>query len=123
MAARRVLVIEDQSDTAEMVRLLLFSMGHVAEVAGDGPSALKLVPDFRPDVVFLDLGLPGLSGFEVAQLLRQVPGFQSLWIIALTGSARYEDRERAFAAGCDHYLIKPLDPVFVSALLGPAKAS
>ena len=85
--ALRILVVDDSADTARMMAVLLKAQGHTARTALDGPEALQIVQDLRPDVVLLDLGLPGLSGVEVAQTLRRTDGFQTLTIVALSGYA------------------------------------
>ena len=81
----RVLVVDDQQDSAEMLSMLLEDRGHVTGVAVDGPSALTLAEAFQPHVGLLDLGLPGMSGFELAMRLRAVPGLEHVRLVAVTG--------------------------------------
>jgi CheY-like chemotaxis protein len=116
--ARRILVVDDDVDGAAMMAALLELSGHEVRLAHDGAFAIASARAFRPDFVFLDLGLPALDGFEVARTLRREPGLESMRIIALTGSADAEARERALEAGCDQYLVKPIDPGFLDSLLG-----
>src|SRR5207249_10057965 len=109
----RVLVVDDNIDAAESLALLLRLWGHVVFVAHDGPSALKIGRDQRPQVVLLDLGLPGMDGYEVARQLRGAnraasPGGLVLWV--LTGYGQEEDHRRSRAAGFDRHLLKPVDP-------------
>jgi two-component system, chemotaxis family, CheB/CheR fusion protein len=107
--ARRVLVVDDSVDGAETLARLLRLDGHNVRTAADGPSALATVEAFQPDVVLLDIGLPGMSGYEVATQLRQLPGMRSAVLVALTGYGQDRDRERARQAGFDEHLTKPLD--------------
>lgn len=114
---RRILVVEDNVDTAISMADILRLSGHEVQLAHDGAWALKCAQAFRPEFVFLDLGLPGLDGFEVARSLRREPGLESVRIIALTGSGHADARERALSAGCDQFMLKPMDPAFLSSLL------
>jgi CheY-like chemotaxis protein len=115
---RRVLVVDDNADTVETITFLLKASGHEVHAALDGTAAVALARRIRPDFLFLDLGLPGLDGFEVARLLRSEPGFDAMRIIALTGSGHDADRERSREVGIDSYLVKPIDPKFLDSLLG-----
>jgi DNA-binding response OmpR family regulator len=112
----RVLVVDDNRDTAETMAILLKLWGHEAFTARDGWAAVNAVDHFRPDVVLLDIGLPGLDGYEVARQLRQGGGKQPV-IICVSGHGRAEDRRQSRAAGCDHHLIKPADPDELQCLL------
>jgi len=91
--------------------------GHEVDLAYDGPSGLEAARRLRPDVVFADLVLPGLDGHELARQLRQDPAFRNVVMIAVTGLAGDEDRERSREAGYDHHLVKPVDPAFLKSLL------
>lgn len=114
----RVLVVDDDFDTAQSLRLLVTLWGHEARTARDGSSALLEAASSRPAAVILDLGLPGgLNGFQVARRLRAMAGGPPL-LIALTGHSREDDRTRAEQAGFDHFLLKPADPEELRALLG-----
>ncbi len=107
---RRVLVVDDNQDAADSLALLLQLRGHDVRVATDGPAALAVAAEHRPDVVFLDLGLPGMDGHEVGRQLRQRPGLDRARVVAVTGSAGEDDRDRSRAAGFDAHLVKPVDP-------------
>jgi CheY-like chemotaxis protein len=96
---------------------MLKLLGHDVRVAYDGPTALALTRDFRPQVVLLDLGMPGMEGYEVARRLRQLPEPQSLLLVALTGWGQEEDRRRSREAGFDLHLIKPVEPDALQQLL------
>jgi CheY-like chemotaxis protein/anti-sigma regulatory factor (Ser/Thr protein kinase) len=108
--ARRVLVVDDNIDGAESLALLLRLAGHVIEVAHDGHEALAVAERFRPEVALLDIGLPGLNGYEVCERLRQQPWGRTVTIIALTGWGQDEDRRRSSMAGFDAHMVKPVDP-------------
>ncbi|WNC94921.1 chemotaxis protein CheB [Paraburkholderia sp. FT54] len=109
VAARRILVVDDNTDAAESMAMVLKLEGHEVKVAGDGPSALQCATDFHPDVVLLDIGLPGIDGYEIGRLLRAKQGFADTLLIAVSGYAGQEHRERANKAGFDHFLVKPAD--------------
>ena len=116
---RRILVVDDNQDAADsLARYLRRVAGHRVEVAYDGPGALGLARTFRPDVVLLDIGLPGMSGYEVAQRLREWPETGGARLIALTGWGQEDDRRRSRSAGIDVHLVKPVDPDALMGLLG-----
>jgi CheY-like chemotaxis protein len=117
-AKRRILVVEDNADSADTLAAMLDVMGHEAYVAHDGAKAVELFSRLHPAVVLLDIGLPGMSGFEVAERLRACPGNQNLTIIGLTGYGSDSDRKRSKAAGFDHHLVKPVDFDVLEKLLG-----
>jgi CheY-like chemotaxis protein len=104
-----VLVVDDNADAADMLRTLLEFSGHTVCTAPDGPSALELVGGFSPEVALLDVGLPGMDGYELARRLRSGPGGQAMTIIAVTGWGNSADRERAHAAGFNAHVTKPAD--------------
>jgi PAS domain S-box-containing protein len=104
----RILVIEDNRDTADSLQELLTLIGHQVEVAYAGPAGLELASRFRPDVVLCDIGLPGLDGFEVARALRRDPAARDAYLVAQSGYGQEEDRRRARAAGFDLHLRKPV---------------
>jgi signal transduction histidine kinase/CheY-like chemotaxis protein len=116
-----VLIVEDQQDAAESLAELVRLKGYGAEVALDGPAALARAAERRPNVVLLDLGLPGLDGYEVAVRMRQLPGFAGVLLVALSGYGRDEDRRRSAAAGIDHHLVKPVDLGELERLLATAR--
>jgi signal transduction histidine kinase/ActR/RegA family two-component response regulator len=106
-AIRRVLVVDDNRDSADSLGVLLRLIGHPVQTAYDGPQALEVAREFRPDIVLLDLALPSLGGHEVARRLRGDPGLPGLVLIALSGYGGEEDRRRSREAGFDHHLVKP----------------
>lgn len=120
---RRVLVVDDNVDTAESLALLLRLRGHEVDTAHDGPAALKRATHFRPDVVLLDIGLPGLDGYQVASRLRRRRQTAKALLVALTGYGREEDRSQAQKAGFDHFLTKPVDPLAIYELLSPPRTA
>jgi len=109
-AGRRILVADDNRDAAESLAMLLEMAGHEVRVAHHGRAALAVAQAFRPDTALLDIGMPEMSGYEVAQALRSEPWAVGLRLIALTGWGQDSDRRRALEAGFDHHLIKPVDP-------------
>jgi CheY-like chemotaxis protein len=121
--ARRILIIEDDIDGREMLRLLLKSWGHEVEEAENGSQGIERALAERFDVALIDIGLPGLDGYQVAQQLRAAPAGRAVVLIALTGFGEPEDRRRALAAGFDVHITKPVDPSNLAALLEelPAK--
>jgi len=106
---RRILVVDDNLDTAESLSLLLRMRGHEVGVAHSGPAALEAALAFAPEVVLLDIGLPGLDGYQVARELRRNPRLANALLVALTGYGQDEDRLLAQEAGFDHHLTKPVD--------------
>jgi PAS domain S-box-containing protein len=106
---KRVLIVDDNRNQARTLARLLDAMGHEATVAYDGAAALELAADFRPDVALIDIGLPGMSGYDVARRLREQPTFREVLLVAQTGWGREEDRQRAIEAGFDYHLVKPID--------------
>jgi PAS domain S-box-containing protein len=113
----RVLVVDDNIDAAESLGHMLRLQGHEVNTAHDGPAALELAASFAPDVVLLDIGLPGMDGFEVARRLRQLVGLEQVLLIAQTGWGQEEDRQRSREAGIDHHLLKPLNLTTLQKLL------
>jgi PAS domain S-box-containing protein len=105
----RVLLVDDVPDTRIVFGRLLEILGHQVRTAGDGPSALEAALEFRPDVVLLDLGLPGMNGYEVTKRMRQQPALQNAVLAAVTGYGQQIDRQRTEEAGFDHHLVKPID--------------
>jgi CheY-like chemotaxis protein len=115
---KRVLIVEDDLDAVRAFEALLVDMGHTVEYAINGYVALDIAKRFRPDFIFLDLGLPGLSGFDVCSRLKAEPGFEKTRIIAVTAYGQDEMRVRARAAGCEMHLLKPVPPQVIEQLLG-----
>lgn len=122
VAARRVLVVDDNIDAAESLAMLLSMDGHVVRTAYDGPAALETAGAFQPEAVVLDIGLPGMNGYEVARRFRAQPGFAKTLLIALTGYGLTEDRRLANDAGINHHLTKPADIAAINELLGGSTA-
>lgn len=117
---RRVLVIDDNADAADSLRDLLAFDGHDVRDAYDGPAGIALAHDFHPEIILCDIGLPGMDGYDVARAIRADDALKHAYLVALTGYARPEDRERAAAAGFDRHVVKPpsteaLDEVMASA--------
>jgi len=106
---KRVLIVDDNADGAEMLAAVLNVDGHQALIAHDGRTALQLAAEHLPDVVFLDIGLPDMDGFEVARRLRGEPRLAGARLVALTGFGQEEDRRQSMAAGFDHHMLKPVD--------------
>jgi PAS domain S-box-containing protein len=105
----RVLVVDDNLDAAEMLAEWLSAIGHSVRVAADGPTALEIAADFKPDVALLDIGLPVMDGYEVARRLRDLPGCGRTRLIALTGYGQESDHDRSRRAGFEDHLVKPVD--------------
>jgi signal transduction histidine kinase len=104
----RVLVVDDNDDAAEMLADLIRGQGCVVEVACDGPTALAVLERFDPALIILDIGLPGMDGFEVARRIRALPAHKATTLIALTGYGQRSDHERSRSAGFDQHLVKPV---------------
>jgi CheY-like chemotaxis protein len=114
---RRLLVIDDNRDAAESMSMLLEMWGHEVAFAYDGPSALRTAEQWQPEAVFLDIGLPGMDGYEVAERLRGLPQTQGAVLIAITGYGQEDDRLRSRRAGIDHHLVKPVSPDALQSLI------
>ena len=106
---RRILIVDDNSDSARSLAMLQTRRGHTTRTAFTGPDAVAAAADFAPEVVLLDIGLPGMDGFEVARRIRAMPALAGAFIIAMSGYGRDEDRATARAAGFDEYMVKPVD--------------
>ena len=117
-----VLVVEDNRDAAESLRVLLELCGYAVTVAHDGDEGLAVARRLKPDVVLSDIGLPGMNGFEVAEALRRDPGTAGARLIAITGYGRDEDRARSRRAGFDYHLVKPIDPRALESILEQCSA-
>jgi CheY-like chemotaxis protein len=117
-AARRVLVVDDNRDGGETLAVILRFWGHEVRVCEDGPGALAEAADFRPEVVLLDIGLPGMDGYEVARRLRERFGPGAMRLIALTGYGNDTDRRRSLEVGFDEHLTKPAELGELRRLLG-----
>ena len=116
-ASRRVLVVDDNVDAANSIANVLELLGHKVQCVYDGPSALSAVDGFRPQIVVLDIGLPGMDGYEVARRLRARPEFKGVPIVAVTGYGQDDDRRRSHEAGFSEHLAKPVDPEVLQKLV------
>jgi CheY-like chemotaxis protein/anti-sigma regulatory factor (Ser/Thr protein kinase) len=116
----RVLVVDDHEDTVLSFSLLLKESGHDVQTAHDGPTAVQAATDFRPDLLLLDIGLPGLNGYEVARRIRNEPGLKKVILVALTGYGQETDRQAALQAGFDHHLVKPARAAQLQQILAAA---
>jgi PAS domain S-box-containing protein len=114
---RRILVVDDNTDAAESLAALLSINGHETRLAHDGLQAVEEAKTFKPEVVFLDIGMPALDGHETARRIRQEPWGKDMVLVALTGWGQSEDRRRSQEAGFNHHLVKPADPIAVAKLI------
>jgi CheY-like chemotaxis protein len=115
--ARRVLVADDNRDAGETLAMLLRLDGHEVHVANDGLEAVEIFKRVHPDVAILDIGMPGLSGHEVARRIRELGGEPPVTLIAVTGWGQKADKDRAIASGFDHHFTKPVEPTLLTRLL------
>jgi CheY-like chemotaxis protein len=106
---RRVLIVDDNEDAANSLAMILKLSGHETASVYTAMDALERAVSFRPDVVLLDIGLPGMDGYEVAQKMRELPGLADIRLVAVTGYGRSDDRLRARDAGFDDHLTKPVE--------------
>jgi DNA-binding response OmpR family regulator len=118
---RRVLIVDDNRDGADSLSLMLQYLGALTRVAYDGKAALAEFVAFRPHAVLLDIGLPGMSGYEVARKIRQQAAIDDVLLVALTGWGQEEDRRRSADAGFDHHMVKPLEPQRLKDVLHTAR--
>ncbi|MGD9545080.1 MAG: response regulator [Methylocystis sp.] len=108
-SARRVLVVDDDKDVADSLAMLVGLLGCEVRTAYSGAAAVSLVSEFQPTIVFLDLGMPDMNGYETARRIRAAPDGRQAELVALSGWGQDEDRERTRAAGFDRHLVKPAD--------------
>jgi CheY-like chemotaxis protein len=118
---RRILVVEDNVDAREMLRAQLAQDGHEVHAAADGPTGVDMAAAVLPDVVFIDIGLPGIDGYEVARRIRATERGRSMLLVALTGYGQADDRRRALDAGCDLHVTKPVFPERLAEILAAAR--
>ncbi len=119
----KILIIEDNSQNRYLVTFLLEQRGHQVVQAENGPLGIELAQQLQPELILLDIQLPGMDGYAVARSLRQNPRLREVPIVAVTSYAMVGDRERVLAAGCSGYIEKPIVPeTFVSEIEGYAKA-
>jgi CheY-like chemotaxis protein len=121
--SRRILIIEDNRDSADTLAYMLQAMGHETAVAYTGPDGLRSVIDWRPDVVLCDIGLPGMIGYEIVRAIRQNPITQKVLLIAVTGYGSDFDKQLAKDAGFDFHFTKPVDVMQLLPLFEDAGAS
>jgi CheY-like chemotaxis protein len=105
----KVLVVDDNLDSASSLAQVLQLWGHDAKTAHDGQAAVQAAQDYQPDVVLLDIGLPGMDGYEVARVLRQKPSLAGMQLVALTGYGQDQDKQRSEQAGFEIHFTKPVD--------------
>ena len=115
-------MVDDKPDAADSLAMLLRMHGHDVCAVNDGPAVLTEADKFKPEVIFLDIGMPGMDGYEVARRLRQQSGHERVLLVAVTGWGQEEDRRRSFAAGFDRHLVKPVEPKDVTDLLAALPA-
>jgi two-component system CheB/CheR fusion protein len=120
-SGRRVLIVDDRAEQTRTMRMLLERMGHEAHIASDGASALSILEEFPCDIALIDIGLQGMSGYDLAQRIRERPKFKGMVLIAQTGWGRDEDRQRSREAGFDHHLVKPIERRVLAEILGNPK--
>lgn len=118
--SQRVLIVEDNEDSALSLKMLLEAMGYAVTVVHDGEGAVSAASAQRPDVILMDIGLPRMNGYDAARRIRQDCKDTAIMIIALTGWGQEHDRKRSVEAGIDHHLVKPLKLSELTQLLAPA---
>jgi CheY-like chemotaxis protein len=116
-AKRKMLVVDDNRDAASSLAMFLQLSGHDVRVAHDGETAIELAGEFRPQTIFLDLGMPGTDGYEVCRHIRNAPWGKNMRLIAITGWGQDEDRRKSATAGFDMHLVKPVDPETLAEIL------
>lgn len=119
--AFRVVVADDNSDAAHSLALLLETLGHQTRIAHNGVQALGIAHEFRPEVVMLDIGMPGLDGHDLARRIRAESWGQDMVLVAVSGWGQDEDKEQGRESGFDHYLVKPVALPTLEALLADIK--
>jgi CheY-like chemotaxis protein len=119
---RRILLVDDSVDAALALSMLLEALGHEVRTEHDGPRALASIEDFKPEVVVLDIGLPGMNGFDVAREMRKREATRDALLLALTGWGSDADRQEALDAGFDHHLTKPVTIEALEAALTQPRA-
>lgn len=118
----RIMIIEDNLDQLQSLAMVLREMGHNVDFATNGYVAYDANRRFRPDTVICDLGIPGMSGYEIAEQVRKDPELTDVRLVAFTGYSEEKYRERALRAGFDEYHVKPVDPQILHRLFGDVKA-
>lgn len=118
---RRVLIVDDNIDAAETLAMMLDILGQETRQAHDGQAAVHAAAEYQPDIIFMDIGLPVISGHEAAQKIRKELGMGGVYMIALSGYGTEDDRKRSLAAGFNTHMVKPLDPSMLPGLLASAQ--
>jgi DNA-binding response OmpR family regulator len=118
----KILVVDDNHDSALSMAMMLSIMGHDTRTAHDGETAVSTAETFLPDVVLLDIGLPKLNGYEVAQRIREKAWGASMYLIAVTGWGQDEDRQRSTEVGLDLHMVKPVEPAALEKLLAELRS-
>jgi CheY-like chemotaxis protein len=113
----RILVVDDNPDSALSLAMMLSMMGHETRTAHDGEAAVSTAESFRPRVILLDIGLPKLNGYEVAQRIRQEKWGESMFLVAVTGWGQDEDRQRSEDVGMNLHMVKPVEPAALDRVL------
>jgi CheY-like chemotaxis protein len=121
-ASRRVLIADDALQGAEALALLLERRGHEVHVAHEGVEALRLAAEIKPDIAFLDIGMPGLSGYEIATRIRCEPWGRHMMLVAVTGWGQEDHKRKAYSAGFDEHFTKPMDPQHLRSLFASMPA-
>jgi CheY-like chemotaxis protein len=119
----RVMVVDDNVDIVTSMAMLVREFGHEVRTAYDGSTVLETALDYRPNVILLDIGLPGRNGYEIAKQLRQQPALKDTVLVAMTGYGQESDRQRSREAGFDHHLVKPVNFEKVSQILSAVTKS
>lgn len=122
LGSRRILIVDDNDDAANLMQRLLSYRGHDVQIAGSGRAALAAVREFKPEVGLFDIGLPDMSGYELARRVRNDPATQEMCLIAVTGWGQREDRERSRESGFDAHVTKPAEPEHIERLIAEAWA-
>ena len=121
--SRRILVVDDNMDGADALAIVLRMAGHETRLAHSGPETLALVDEFRPEVIFLDLGMPSMDGFETAREIRLRRHLDGTLLVAMTGYGQDAARQRAREIGFDEYLVKPAIPEMIRALAQKSRST
>jgi two-component system CheB/CheR fusion protein len=118
---RRILIVDDNLDAAETLAMMLEILGQETRQAHDGREALAVAGEYKPDLVFMDIGLPGISGLEACERMRGELGMRDAYLVAVSGYGTEEDRRKSRAAGFDDHVVKPLDPAMLPQILSGAR--
>jgi two-component system CheB/CheR fusion protein len=121
--ARRIMVVEDNRDQLQSLGMLLKLMGHEVLLVENGDDALRSAPGFAPELALIDIGLPGMNGYELARRIRDDPGLRDMTLVAQTGWGQDYDRMRSREAGFDHHLVKPLTTQELGRVLNQSRGS